>query len=93
MNNEEIVYTLEYPNGGLHAMYDLDERESMWGILCCRDKEIMVLWLMALNIKGQAKKCKVVRTSLGDIADKHSEGSYTIWILDQGYEDREIIFY
>jgi len=93
VNRDEVVYALEYPNGGHHSIKDEDEPESMFGILCCRERICIETWLRGLNIENLALECKVVEITLGELIDKPREESYTIWIMDKGFDDREIIYF
>jgi hypothetical protein len=90
-DKDEVVYALEYPNGGHHAIHDDEKPESLFGIICCRDEELMETWLKGLNIKALALGCEVVETTLGKLmAD---EPGYTLWLMDNGFDDREIIHF
>jgi hypothetical protein len=90
------LYIIYYPDiDKFHSMQIANERESVPGIVCCRERTNIELWIQGLVLSGNNVDDKIEpkEITLNALkAECRDRGYPNIWVIDNGIEDREIIY-
>lgn len=89
------LYAIYYPAlNKFHSMQMGNERESVPGIVCCRKRENIELWIQGLVLSGKSIDAgEPKEITLEELkAECRNRGYPNIWIIDNGIEDRETIY-
>lgn len=80
------LYVIYYPDEDTyHAMYKDDVREGIPGVLCCRERDNIETWLLALTHEGYAEDAEIRCLEQEDLIaeiNRIRTQSYSLWIMD-----------